>query len=185
MNYIKEIKNYIPINQQEEQDKKVLMDYIKTFPHNILIRDNEFAHITSSGFIVNQSIDKALMIHHNIMDTWAWTGGHMDGEKDMLHVAVKEAQEEAGLSDVTPLSDKIASIDILTVEGHIKNGSYISSHVHLSIAYLLVADEKATLSIKEDENSDVRWFDLKDINLETFSKHDVYLYQKLIDKAKL
>ncbi len=33
---------------------------------------------------------KTLMVHHNIYNTWAWTGGHADGDKDMLEIAIKD-----------------------------------------------------------------------------------------------
>jgi len=36
MNYIKDIKEYKPVNPQESQDKKIILDYIEKFPHNIL-----------------------------------------------------------------------------------------------------------------------------------------------------
>ena len=73
-------------------------------------------------------------------------------------MAQKEAMEESGLRSVSPVTEDIFSIEILTVSGHMKNGSYVSSHLHLNITYLLEADEEANLHEKEDENSDVRWF---------------------------
>ncbi len=54
MGYVNEIENYIPTDVRETQDKKVILDYIKMFPHNVLLRDNEIAHITSSGLIFNE-----------------------------------------------------------------------------------------------------------------------------------
>ena len=56
------------------------------------------AHMTASSWIVNEDYTKVLMIYHNIYNSWAWTGGHADGDEDLLHVAVKEAREETGLS---------------------------------------------------------------------------------------
>ena len=49
--------------------------------------------MTSSGLIFNKNLDKILMVHHNIYNTWSWTGGHADGEDDLLKVAIKEAKE--------------------------------------------------------------------------------------------
>ncbi len=180
MEYIQEISQYIPANDQEKQDKKVILEYIKLFPQNSLLRDNEVAHITSSGFIVNYNRDKALMIHHNIRNAWAWTGGHMDGETDLLGVAIKEAKEETGLLHVTPLSNTIASLDILPTQGHIRKNKYVNAHLHFSVAYLLIADEKETLIINEDENSAVQWFPFDSINEKYFDATDIYLYNKLI-----
>lgn len=74
-------------------------------PSNVLTRKNEFSHLTSSSFIVNKERTKVLMIHHNIYDSWAWTGGHADGEVDLLSVALRETQEETGIKSATPLSN--------------------------------------------------------------------------------
>ena len=158
------------------------MDCIQMFPHNILSRDNALAHITSSGFILNQALDKALFVHHNIRNTWAWTGGHADDNPNLLEVATQEATEETGIS-VTPISKNIASIDILPVSGHIKNGKYINSHLHLSIAYLFVANEDEPVTIKSDENSGVEWLPINKIECGLFTDRDVYLYKKLIEQA--
>ncbi len=185
MDYIKQIMDFNPVNQQEIQDKKVILDYIEKFPHNILLRENEFAHITSSGFIMNKSLDKVLLVHHNIRNAWAWTGGHMDGDSDLLHVAIKEAKEETGINIFTPLTEKIASIDILPVFGHVKRNEYVSGHQHLSIGFILIADENEKLVVKEDENSGVAWFALDRFTKEHFDDSDVYLYNKLISRALL
>ena len=183
MDYENHIKAYLPQNEQERVDKENMLDYIRQYRHNVLLRDNVFAHITSSGFILNRSLDKALMIHHNIRDSWSWTGGHADGDDDLLKVALKEAREETGVITIAPLFDSIASLDILTVSGHYRKGVFVSAHLHLSVAYLLVADEGEVLKVKPDENSGVAWFDLDNFNSNMFSAHDIYLYGKLIERA--
>ncbi|MBU3191865.1 NUDIX hydrolase [Clostridium bowmanii] len=184
MDYKKQIIKFNPNNEQEGQDKKIILDYIEEFPQNILSRENKFAHITSSGFIMNKAMDKVLMVHHNIRNTWAWTGGHVDGDTDFLHVAVKEAKEETGINAVTALTKNIVSIDILPVYGHVRRNKYVSAHLHLSIAYILIASEKEVLIVKEDENSDVSWFSVDRFTEDFFDVRDVYLYNKLINRAK-
>ncbi|MTM60465.1 NUDIX hydrolase, partial [Turicibacter sanguinis] len=124
--YKNQIKRYQPINEQEVQDQKVMLDYIEAFSHNLLTRENEFAHLTSSGFILNETLDKVLMIYHNLYQSWAWTGGHADGEADLLKVAIKEAKEETGVVNIRPLSEEIMALDILPVWGHMKKGQYVS-----------------------------------------------------------
>lgn len=184
MDFVKQINSYIPQNDQEQQDKRVMLKYIEQFLHNILLRSNEFAHITSSGFIMNESLDKVLLVHHNIRNVWAWTGGHADGDSDLLYVAIKEAKEETGVNSVMPLMSNIASIDILPVFGHERKSQYVSAHLHLSIAYILIASEKETLTINEDENSGVSWFSIGKFTEDHFDAHDVYLYGKLIQRAR-
>ena len=156
MDWIKDIENYEPYNEQEIKDKDLILKCIKLHD-DILTRENTIAHITSSGYIVNKSRTKVLMIYHKIYKSWAWTGGHADGDSNLLHVAIKEAKEETGLKNVTPITENILGLDVLNVNGHVKKGKYISSHLHLSIAYLLEANEEDELIINEEETNGVKW----------------------------
>ena len=183
MDFEREIFDFKPSNNQEINDKKVIVKFIQQFRDDVLLRNNEIAHITSSGFIMNPELNKALLIHHNIRNTWAWTGGHADGDSDLLRVAIKEAEEETGVSIISPLHEEIVSIDILPVFGHEKKGSYVSAHLHLSVAYILVCDEFQSIKIKPDENTGVAWFETDKFTNENFTPSDVYLYGKLIKRA--
>ena len=183
MEWIELIKGYNPYNEQEKKDKEIMLYSIDTFD-DILTRDNEIAHITSSGFVVNKTKDKVLMIHHNIYNSWSWTGGHADGEDDLLAVAIKEIKEETGVKNVHPVTSNIFPLDILPVLGHIKRGKYVSAHLHLSVAYLIEADENELLIVKADENSDVKWIPIEEVNAYTNEPHMQKVYQKLISKIK-
>ena len=184
MKYIDEIMAYKPINEQEAAEKRVILKYIQDYPDNILLRENEFGHLTSSGFIMNKTLDKTLMIHHNIYQTWAWTGGHADGDEDLLNVALKEAREETGVTHIQPLMKEIASIDILPVWGHVKKGQYVPTHMHLSVAYILIADENDTLQINKAENSGVQWINVNEIEKYSNEPQLIAIYKKLINKAR-
>lgn len=184
MPFIQQIENYEPTNEQEAQDKKIILDYIKAFPSTVLTRENQVAHLTSSGFIMNRELNKVLMIHHNIYNTWAWTGGHADGDRDLLAIAIKEAKEETGVKSVEPLTGTIDSIDILPVCGHIKKGKYISVHLHLNVAYLLIADEQAALEVNQEETSGVKWLPVNELENYCNEPDIVKVYNKLIIQAK-
>ena len=81
----------------------------------MLTRSNELVHMTSSAFNINKNRHKTLMIHHNIYNSWAWTGGHADGEEDLLKVALKEAREETGVINLRPILEDIFSLDLIPV----------------------------------------------------------------------
>lgn len=159
MELLNAIEAFIPCNEQEESDKAEILKYLKE-QKNVFSRENRIAHITASGWITNKTRDKVLMAYHNIYDSWSWLGGHADGDQDLLKVALKEAREESGIERVVPVMETIFSLEILTVDGHKKKGIYVPSHLHLNITYLLEADERETLVIKPDENSQVAWFGL-------------------------
>lgn len=177
------ILNYEPINMQEEKDKELFLKYLNEFD-NILTRDNEYAHFCSSGFVVNKERTKVLMVYHKIYDSWAWTGGHSDGEEDGLYTALREVMEETGLSNVNPIKKEIYAIDSLPVLGHIKRGKYVPAHTHLSVCYLLEASDKDEIRIKEDENTGVKWIDIDSVVSSSTERHMQYVYKKIIDKIK-
>lgn len=179
-----QIEKYKPYNEQEEKDKQTMLKYIDTFD-NILVRENEFAHFTASSWVVNKERTKVLMIYHNIYQSWAWTGGHSDGEVDSLKVAIKELKEETGVENIKVLKEDIFSLEAITVNGHVKRGKYVSSHIHLNLTHLLEVDEKDILHIKADENSGVKWIPMEEINevsKENWMKEKVYA--KLNEKLK-
>ena len=125
--YREEIAAYVPQNQQEFGDKEMMLEYLRRFPDNILTRQNKIAHFTASGFVVNSDATKVLMAHHNLYKVWAWTGGHADGEADLLSVALREAREETGISHIRPLSAAIASLAIVYVVNAVQTIGDLSS----------------------------------------------------------
>ena len=160
MGILEDIREYKPYNEHEEKDKEIIIHCLENEP-DIFTRDNKLVHMTSSAWITNKDHTKILMAYHNIYNSFSWLGGHNDGNENCLEVAIKEAKEESGISNIKALIDKIFSLEVLTVDGHIKKGEYVSSHIHLNVTYLLEADDEEELKVKEDENSAVKWF-LKD-----------------------
>lgn len=155
-----QLNKYSPFNEQEERDIVAIKQFLASAASDVYTRDNVTAHMTASAWIVNCERTKVLMVYHNIYNSWSWTGGHADGEKNFLSLALREAKEETGVQHIKPVFDDIFSVEVLTVDGHEKNGKYVSSHLHLNVTYLLEADENDTLHICEGENSGVKWFTL-------------------------
>ena len=177
-----QIRSYQPMNEQEERDKELILHCLET-EKNIFTRQNRLAHMTASAWIVDPERTKVLMAYHNIYHSWSWLGGHADGETDLLKVALKEAREESGIHHVKPVSEQIYSLEVLTVDGHVKRGEYVSSHLHLNVTYLLQAEETDVLHIKEDENSNVGWFSLEDaVAASTEPWFQEHIYRKLNEK---
>ncbi|MBI4857233.1 MAG: NUDIX hydrolase [Acetobacterium woodii] len=182
MNYLTAISQFKPESNQEQDDQQTILAFIKTYPKNVLLRENKIAHLTSSALILNESMDKLLMIYHNIYQSWSWTGGHADGEMDLLQVAIKEALEETGLGKIKAISDKIVSLDILPVFSHLKNNLPVSAHLHLSVAYLLQASENESITIKPDENSGVKWIPIRELPDYVSEPHMQVVYDKILNK---
>lgn len=154
---IEQLEHYVPCCEQEARDRQAMLAFLRRSP-DALERSNLTAHLTASAWTVNAGRTQVLMAYHNIFRSWAWLGGHADGDPDLLAVALREVHEESGVTHVALVSRDIFSIEVLTVDGHIKHGQYVPSHLHLNVTYLLEADTGDTLTAKPDENSGVRWF---------------------------
>ena len=183
-NLIKQIENYKPYNEQEIKDKETLLLALQT-QKNLLTRENPFMHMSCSCWVVNPNRDKVLMIYHKIYDSWSWLGGHADGESNLLSVACKELTEESGVSNYRIVDENPFSIEILTVDGHIKKQNYVSSHLHLNVTYLFEVDESEILIQNDRETNGVKWIPINKIKDEVsevwFMEN---IYTKLINKLK-
>lgn len=65
-----------------------------------------------------------------------------------MYVAIKEAKDETGIKNEPTVSDDILSLGILPVLGHMRKGKYVPPHLHLSLSYLLEADENEQLILE-------------------------------------
>lgn len=127
-----------------------------------LDRENQIAHFTASIWTINPERTKTLMVYHNIYDSWSWIGGHADGMEDLRSVAMRELQEETGVRDAALLGGDIFSLESLTVNGHVRRGLYVPSHLHLNVTYLAEAREQEALIVNADENQAVKWWSFED-----------------------
>lgn len=128
------VENYIPRDSREEKDKQQMLRFIDNFD-DVLTRGNTLGHFTASSFIVDKNKTKMLAIYHTIDNGWAHPGGHADGEKDFLSVAVREAKEETGL-DVNVLDERPFLLSVNPVSGHMKK-AYLCHHTCISMCFIL------------------------------------------------
>ena len=183
MNLTSVLKTYRPWNRQEEQDIAEILRRLEQ-GEELYTRNNAAAHLTASAWVVSPDRAQVLMAYHNLYDSWAWLGGHADGERDLLAVALREVQEESGISAV-PVSSDIFSVEILPIAGHEKNGTYLPSHLHLNVTFLLEADPNAPVRPKEDENSRVGWFRAEDaVSASSEPWIRDRIYRKLCEKVQ-
>ena len=184
MSLLQDIQNYKPFNEQEAVDQATMLQYMRE-NSNYLDRANQIAHFSTSIWTVNKERTKTLLVYHNIFNSWSWIGGHADGVEDLRSVALRELQEETGVANATLISPGIYSLEIIVVDGHVKKGLYVPSHLHLNVTYLAEANENETLTINRDENKAVQWWPLEDvlaISKEPWMVERVY--KKLIEKCK-
>ena len=181
---ITQIANYIPVNEQEETDKATLLRWLES-QTDISIRENLDGHLTASAWVVNPQRTHVLMAYHKLYNSWAWLGGHADGNWDLCQVAEQEAREESGIGQLCLVSPEPISLEVLVVTGHEKKGKYVPCHLHLTLTYLFEGDPEDALQCKPDENTGVSWLNMDDLAQKCNEPWFVELiYSKLVSKAK-
>src|SRR4051812_21187124 len=74
---------------------------------NCLERSLLTGHLTGSAWVVSPDRTRTLLTHHRKLDKWLQLGGHADGNSDLAAVALREAQEESGLTRLRLVSAEI------------------------------------------------------------------------------
>ena len=182
MSIIDEIRTFVPLCPQEERDKAYMLDFLARHD-DAFDRSNEEAHMTASAWVVSLDRTRVVMCYHNIYNSWSWTGGHADGDRDLPAVAMREVREETGL-ETRLLCPGIFSLENLTVEEHVKHGHVVPTHIHMNATYLLQA-EGWDLRPKPNENRAVRWMTTEEAlaaSTEPWMVENVY--RKLAERAR-
>ena len=178
------ITNYKPMNQQEEYDRNQMLHFMKNNA-NYLDRENQIGHFTASMWTVNKERTKTLMVYHNLYNSWSWIGGHADGMENLIEVALKELREETGIKNVRLVTEDVFSLETLSVNGHMRKGVWVPSHLHFNLTFLAEAEETEELAVKEDENSAVQWWTFEEaLKVSTEQWMIENIYKKLIERSR-
>lgn len=152
------LSNHQPFNQEETQFKQKMIEFVTQnpacFERSLLV-----GHVTGSAWIVDKSRKFTLLTHHRKLNQWFQTGGHCDGDADVLNVAIKEAKEETGLTNIRAISSNIFDLDIHEIPE--RKGE--PTHLHYDVRFLIEADIKEPLIISS-ESSDLAWIALSKVS---------------------
>lgn len=160
MSFQEELRSFCPYNVQEQEDQRIMLDFLARYPE-LLFSRTSFAHFTVSAWIVNASRTRVLLIFHNIYQSWSWSGGHVPDSDDLIGFTVNKARQETNLQSVHPALDQIYSLEIVATNGYYHDDKYSPAHLHLNLTYLLEADEMEPIYTNEAESGGVKWFDLR------------------------
>ena len=128
-------------------------------------------HVTGSACILTPALDKVLLTHHKKLQKWIQLGGHSDGDPSTSGVALKEAIEESGLSELAFFpwetiagnpSETPVPFDFDIHE--IPELGNDPRHLHYDVRYVFVAREPEKIALS-DESMDLKWFSLEEANL--------------------
>eukprot|EP01080_Neovahlkampfia_damariscottae_P009962 gene9962-2281_t len=143
-------KQKYPTESQMIED---FTSFVKQYPEESYYRSLLCGHLTASAFVLNKKLDKVLLTHHKKMGIWIQLGGHADGDKDLLKVALKEAQEESGIKHFNILlNSEIFDVGIRFVPKY----KDTPEHYHYDICYALQVQNSEEFTVSEESN-DLKW----------------------------
>ncbi len=111
-------------------------------------------HFTASALVVHPETRRVLLRWHSKLGLWLQVGGHGDpGETDPLAIALREATEETGLTDLVPWPD--ASLRHAAV-CHVRATATEPRHEHADLRYILATRDPDAVT-PENDASPLRW----------------------------
>lgn len=120
-----------------------------------LLRSCLEGHLTASAWVVDAARSRVLLTHHRKLNLWVQLGGHADGEADLLAAALREVQEESGLTRVRAVSPEIFDVD----RHRIPARKTEPEHWHFDARFLIEADATEPVVVS-DESHNVAWVSL-------------------------
>ncbi len=169
-----QLQTYARKYPSEANLTKDFLDFLDASEGNQFDRCNRARHFTASAWLLSPQADEVLLTHHKKLNAWLQLGGHCDGSADVLAAAIREAEEESGISGIEVLSKEILDID----KHLIPSRKDEPEHFHYDIRYLLKAPTRAF--VMSDESNNLKWFNLKD---EFFSSPEAKSLRKLQEKS--
>jgi 8-oxo-dGTP pyrophosphatase MutT (NUDIX family) len=114
-------------------------------------------HVTASALVVHPASGQVLLRWHQRQQAWLQVGGHGDpGETDPLAIALREAVEETGLTDLVPWPDgELRHVVIVSVPANAKE----PAHEHADLRFVF-ATQDPDAARPENPDAPLRWLSL-------------------------
>lgn len=172
---IRALNNYQTPYKEEEAFRSRFLDLLQH--ERCYHRDHLPGHLTGSSFIIDNARRYTLLTHHAKLNKWLQPGGHADGDEDIAGVALREAQEETGITRFVFLEANIFDIDIHLIPAR----KDFPEHFHYDVRFLLEASREEALVITE-ESHDLDWVELE--NVGSLVRHSPAM-MRMVERVRL
>ncbi|MFZ2619496.1 MAG: NUDIX hydrolase [Alphaproteobacteria bacterium] len=174
------LQAHTPWNTQEAAHLAATVAFVEAEP-DCFKRELLKGHVTGSVWVTDKACTKVLLNHHKSLNLWMNFGGHCDGDPDVLAVARRELEEEAGIAHATFIPS-IMDVDTHRIPERIKNGKLEPEHTHYDIMFhAWVERDDFVLS---EESLNIQWVPLTEaMQVIGHDPYNTYHMGRLIQKA--
>ena len=124
---------------------------------NAAHRTRSAGHLTGSAWLVSADGQRVLLTHHRKLGRWLQLGGHADGDADLARVALREAEEESGLTDLD------VEPEIFDLDRHgIPARGDDAEHWHYDVRFVVHARGSEAFAVSEESHA-LAWRDIREI----------------------
>ena len=141
----------------EQAQEQELFEQLLADPADPFVRERLAGHFTASCWLVDRTGTRVLLTHHRKLDRWLQLGGHADGDRDLARVALREAEEESGLTGLS------VEAEIFDLDRHwIPERGDVPGHWHYDARFVVHAGEDEGYVVSE-ESHDLAWREIAPI----------------------
>ena len=140
-------------------------------------------HVTSSAAVLTPNGAEILLIHHRFLKKWLTPGGHYEGPGDLFESALREIEEETGVTDAgvhpwTVINNIPLDIDSHDVPARPEKNE--GAHMHHDFLFLAAVPTIGGLQARLSEVHDAVWAPVAELE-KSSDRRVLLLHQKLVN----
>jgi len=140
----------------EENDVSCFVEKLDAGARSFVREDHE-GHFTGSAWLVSADGERVLLTHHRKLERWLQLGGHADGDTDLSRVALREAEEESGLTDLS-VAPELFDLDRHRIPARARE----PEHWHYDVRYVVRACGSEVFEVSEESHA-LAWRSIREI----------------------
>jgi 8-oxo-dGTP pyrophosphatase MutT (NUDIX family) len=173
---LEELRDYQPHDALEGRHHEAILRLVTAGPEAFSRAHFQPGHVTASCYIVasgerraasgngksfdGESIDEGddyLLLHlHRRLDRWLQMGGHVEAGEAPAEAALREGNEESGLTDLALAHEGIFDLDVHPIPA----GKGEPDHLHFDIRYLARTSTPYAIALDANESKELAWVPL-------------------------
>jgi 8-oxo-dGTP pyrophosphatase MutT (NUDIX family) len=150
---LQELDAYLPYDETEREMLRRLREFVQE-NESCFSAANPAGHITGGAWILDASRRFVLLTHHRKLDKWLHLGGHGEGERDALQIALREAWEESGL-EVRAVREALFDLDVHPIPAYLDR----PAHFHYDLRFAFEASRDVAFTVSSESKA-LAWVEL-------------------------